>query len=79
MQQGTRRGQTLPGGSGGVMSIIARNNVTVRGVGERARVFAHGFGCDQNMWRHVTPAFEQEYKVVLFDHVGVRQVGSSRL
>nr|CAD6629954.1 alpha/beta hydrolase [arsenite-oxidising bacterium NT-25] len=61
------------------MSIIARNNVTVRGVGERARVFAHGFGCDQNMWRHVTPAFEQEYKVVLFDHVGVRQVGSSRL
>lgn len=33
-------------------------------------VFAHGFGCDQNMWRHVAPAFENDFKVVLFDHVG---------
>jgi sigma-B regulation protein RsbQ len=33
-------------------------------------VFAHGFGCDQNMWRFVVPAFEDEYRVVLFDHVG---------
>ncbi len=33
-------------------------------------MFAHGFGCDQNMWRFVTPAFQQHYKIVLFDHVG---------
>ena len=33
-------------------------------------LFAHGFGCDQHMWRFVAPAFEEEYKVVLFDHVG---------
>jgi sigma-B regulation protein RsbQ len=33
-------------------------------------LFAHGFGCDQNMWRFVTPAFEDDYRVVLFDHVG---------
>jgi sigma-B regulation protein RsbQ len=33
-------------------------------------VFSHGFGCDQNMWRLVAPAFESEYQVVLFDHVG---------
>ncbi|HEY0414904.1 MAG TPA: alpha/beta hydrolase [Gaiellaceae bacterium] len=33
-------------------------------------VFAHGFGCDQNMWRYVAPAFEDDYRVVLFDHVG---------
>jgi sigma-B regulation protein RsbQ len=33
-------------------------------------VFAHGFGCDQNMWRHVWPAFADEYRIVLFDHVG---------
>ena len=33
-------------------------------------LFAHGFGCDQNMWRLVTPAFEDEYRIVLFDHVG---------
>ncbi|MCC4300061.1 alpha/beta hydrolase [Aurantimonas coralicida] len=33
-------------------------------------VFAHGFGCDQNMWRFVAPAFEDQYRTVLFDHVG---------
>ncbi len=33
-------------------------------------VFAHGFGCDHNMWRFITPAFEADYKLVLFDHVG---------
>ena len=33
-------------------------------------VFAHGFGCDQNMWRHVWPAFAAEHRIVLFDHVG---------
>lgn len=52
------------------MSILRRNNVHVRGSGERAMIFAHGFGCDQNMWRHVAPAFEQQFQTVLFDHVG---------
>ena len=33
-------------------------------------LFAHGFGCDQSMWRHVVPAFEETHRVVLFDHVG---------
>jgi sigma-B regulation protein RsbQ len=33
-------------------------------------MFAHGFGCDQNMWRHVAPAFETDFRTVLFDHVG---------
>ena len=33
-------------------------------------MFAHGFGCDQNMWRFVAPAFEDNYKIVLFDYVG---------
>ena len=50
--------------------VLVRNNVTVRGRGERPMLFAHGFGCDQNMWRLVTPAFEDEYRVVLFDFVG---------
>jgi sigma-B regulation protein RsbQ len=36
-------------------------------------LFAHGFGCDQNMWRFVAPAFESEHRVVLFDHVGAGQ------
>ena len=53
------------------MSIAARNNVHLSGrSGAQPMLFAHGFGCDQNMWRHVAPAFEDEYRVVLFDHVG---------
>ena len=51
-------------------SILKRNFVTVSGRGERALVFAHGFGCDQKMWRFVAPAFEEEFRVVLFDYVG---------
>lgn len=53
-----------------LLSAIERNNVRVRGAGPTAMVFAHGFGCDQNMWRLVSPAFEDRFRVVLFDHVG---------
>jgi sigma-B regulation protein RsbQ len=52
------------------MSVAKRNNVQVRGSGSKAMVFAHGFGCDQNMWRFVAPEFERDYRTVLFDHVG---------
>jgi sigma-B regulation protein RsbQ len=52
------------------LSVVERHNAKERGAGTRAMVFAHGFGCDQNMWRFVAPAFEAEYRVVLFDHVG---------
>jgi sigma-B regulation protein RsbQ len=34
-------------------------------------MFAHGFGCDQNMWRWVWPEFAERYRVVLFDYVGM--------
>lgn len=50
--------------------IRARNNVHFSGRGERAMIFAHGFGCDQTMWRLVAPAFEPDYRVTLFDYVG---------
>ena len=40
-------------------------------------MFAHGFGCDQNMWRLVVPAFEDTYRVVLFDHVGAGRSDAS--
>ncbi|RNI27935.1 alpha/beta hydrolase [Rufibacter immobilis] len=52
------------------MEALKRNNVTVKGNGSKTLLFAHGYGCDQNMWRFITPAFEDEYKIVLFDHVG---------
>ena len=56
--------------SGEFVSALTRNNVHIRGAGDNAMMFAHGFGCDQNMWRHVAPAFESGYRTVLFDHVG---------
>ena len=59
------------------MDVLARNNVRVTGLEDGVpMVFAHGFGCDQNMWRHVAPVFELSHRVVLFDHVGA---GSSDL
>jgi len=53
-----------------MVDVIKRNNVRIRGLGDRAMVFAHGFGCDQNMWRFVAPAFEKDFRTVLFDQVG---------
>lgn len=52
------------------MSVLARNNVTVTGHGTQAMIFAHGYGCDQAMWRLVAPAFADDYRIILFDHVG---------
>lgn len=53
------------------MSVIERNNLICHGPPDgRPMVFAHGYGCDQNMWRDVWPAFAGEHRVVLFDHVG---------
>jgi sigma-B regulation protein RsbQ len=53
------------------VDVLARHNVTVHGPSDaQPMLFAHGFGCDQNMWRHVAPRFEDEFRVVLFDHVG---------
>ncbi|RYY56401.1 MAG: alpha/beta hydrolase [Chitinophagaceae bacterium] len=52
------------------MNPLLRNNVNITGNGEVVIMFAHGFGCDQNMWRFVAPRFEDQYTVVLFDHVG---------
>ena len=49
---------------------LKRNNVNVFGRGTQPMLFAHGFGCDQNMWRFITPAFEDDYRIVLFDYVG---------
>jgi sigma-B regulation protein RsbQ len=50
--------------------IIRRNNVNVVGTGTQPMLLAHGFGCDQNMWRHIVDAFSDEYKIVVFDYVG---------
>jgi sigma-B regulation protein RsbQ len=50
--------------------VLDRNNVNISGLGQRSMMFAHGFGCDQHMWDAVAPAFEADFRVILFDHVG---------
>ena len=53
------------------MSALARHNVIVHGPADaQPMLFAHGFGCDQNMWRFVWPEFADDHRVVLFDHIG---------
>lgn len=50
--------------------IIERNNVQVIGSGSKVLLLAHGFGCDQNMWRFMIPQLSSDFKIVLFDYVG---------
>lgn len=52
------------------MDVLKRNNVVITGRGQQPIVFAHGFGCDQQMWRFLAPTFEETHRVVLFDHIG---------
>ncbi|WP_307861794.1 alpha/beta hydrolase [Nocardioides sp. SYSU D00065] len=53
------------------MDVLRAHNVRDTGVpGGRVVMFAHGFGCDQHMWRYVAPYFEASHRVILFDHVG---------
>ncbi|PXX71180.1 sigma-B regulation protein RsbQ [Nocardia tenerifensis] len=53
------------------MDVRSKNNVVVLGRADGPTVvLAHGFGCDQNLWRLVAPALAERFRVVLFDHVG---------
>jgi sigma-B regulation protein RsbQ len=52
------------------LSVFERNNIKIGSGSGRAMIFAHGFGCDHNMWRLVSPAFDGDFRTVLFDHVG---------
>ncbi|WP_266368095.1 alpha/beta fold hydrolase [Tellurirhabdus rosea] len=51
-------------------TLTHRYNINVSGKGTQPMLFAHGFGCDQGMWRYVAPAFEEDYKVIRFDYIG---------
>ncbi len=57
--------------------VVRRHHVTLGGKGERPMLFAHGYGCDQNMWRWVAPAFDDDHRVVLFDHIGAGRSDAS--
>lgn len=51
-------------------ALRERHHVKVVGSGAQDLIFAHGFGCDQNMWRFLTPAFQERYRIILYDLVG---------
>lgn len=57
----------------GHMDIHSRNNVHIVGAGPTTLVLAHGFGCDQSMWRLLVSELESKYRIVLFDYVGCGQ------
>jgi sigma-B regulation protein RsbQ len=52
------------------MSVQYRNNVQIAGSGHATMVFAHGFGCDQSMWRFLAPAYQQRFRTILYDLTG---------
>ena len=53
------------------LQVTERNNVRVGGSPSgQAMIFAHGFGCDQHLWRYVGPAFAARFRNILFDPVG---------
>ena len=52
------------------MNLQQRNNVHVMGVGRATLIFSHGFGCDQAMWRLLSPHYADRFNVVLYDLVG---------
>jgi sigma-B regulation protein RsbQ len=52
------------------MSIQQRNNVQLHSDGPITMLFAHGFGCDQSMWRYLAPSFKDRFRVITFDSVG---------
>jgi sigma-B regulation protein RsbQ len=52
------------------MSLAQRHNIHVIGSGPATLVFAHGFGCDQHMWRLLAPQYAGRYRTVLYDLVG---------
>lgn len=53
--------------------ILNRNHINITGRGEKTVLLAHGFGCDQNMWRFMLPELEKQFKVIVFDYVGSGQ------
>ena len=57
------------------MSLRERHRITMRGHGKSPIIFVHGYGCDQNIWRLLTPFFEPEHSLVLYDQAGVGEAG----
>ncbi|WP_114491410.1 alpha/beta fold hydrolase [Candidatus Ulvibacter alkanivorans] len=60
-----------------VPDALGKFNLHINGVGSTPILFAHGYGCDQNMWRFVAPEFEADYQTILFDYIGAGKSDTS--
>lgn len=56
-----------------MVNVIKRNNVRIIGEGDQSIILAHGFGCSQNVWRHLVAVYKTKFKLILFDFVGAGQ------
>ncbi len=53
------------------MDVYARNNIQIIGAADGPLiVLAHGFGCDQQLWRRVGERLKRDFRLMLIDHVG---------
>jgi len=60
------------------MGVVDRNHVIAAGAPDgQPMLFAHGYGCDQQMWRYVAPAFADRFRTICFDHVGAGRSDAS--
>jgi sigma-B regulation protein RsbQ len=53
-----------------LQNLVAKNNITIQGTGSKSMFLVHGYGCDQNMWKFITPQFKEDYRIILIDLVG---------
>jgi sigma-B regulation protein RsbQ len=53
------------------VDVRARHNINVVGAADGPTILlAHGFGCDQKLWRYVVDELESEFRLVLIDLIG---------
>lgn len=54
------------------LPLVQQHNIQIVGnlAAKETLVFAHGLGSDCTVWRYVIPAFQERYRIVLFDSAG---------
>ena len=53
------------------MDVHTRHNINVAGAEDGPTILlVHGFGCDQNLWRHVVDELKSDFRLVLIDLIG---------
>lgn len=50
--------------------VSKQHSISTFGEGDVPLVFAHGFGCDQQIWQRVIKLLDPKYQAITFDYVG---------